>query len=64
MKGLGAASRESGQSRVPAPPERMIGTSGMCVRQSRFGSARGLYAAQDDRFAAPWRIRTDVTATL
>src|SRR5690242_8806602 len=27
MKGLGAASRESGQSRVPAPPERMIGTS-------------------------------------
>ena len=29
MNGFGAASRESGQSRVPAPPERMTGTIGV-----------------------------------
>jgi hypothetical protein len=28
MNGLGAASRESGQRRVPAPPERMTGMIG------------------------------------
>jgi hypothetical protein len=27
MNGLGADSRDKGQSRVPAPPERMIGIS-------------------------------------
>src|ERR1022692_725797 len=27
MKGFGADSRDNGQSRVPAPPERMMGTS-------------------------------------
>ncbi|HEV2607990.1 MAG TPA: hypothetical protein VGT79_08405 [Xanthomonadaceae bacterium] len=28
MKGFGADSRDNGHSRVPAPPESMIGTSG------------------------------------
>ncbi len=29
MKGLGACSRDSGHSRVPAPPDRMTGTIGV-----------------------------------
>src|SRR5438094_5860323 len=31
MKGFGAASRESGHNRVPAPPDKMIGTNGMAA---------------------------------
>ena len=33
MKGLGAVSRESGHSRVPAPPERMTGTIGRVMKR-------------------------------
>jgi hypothetical protein len=31
MNGFGAVSRDSGQSRVPAPPERMMGTTLIAV---------------------------------
>ena len=33
MNGFGAASRESGHRRVPAPPERMTGTIGVMERR-------------------------------
>jgi hypothetical protein len=29
MNGLGCSARETGQSREPAPPQRMVGTRGM-----------------------------------
>ena len=55
-KGFGAVSRDSGHRRVPAPPERMIGTNAMgCLE--RF-SDRGIVP---DRQIAPdrrkWRSR-------
>ena len=36
MNGLGAASRESGHRRVPAPPERITGTIGRRTRRCPF----------------------------
>src|SRR5450432_3086225 len=41
MNGLGADSRDSGHSRVPAPPERMTGTS--ATSKTLRESKRGLY---------------------
>src|ERR1700682_362376 len=42
MKGFGAVSRDNGHSRVPAPPERMMGTSAMmkALRESKVAKVR------------------------
>jgi hypothetical protein len=42
MKGFGADSRDNGHSRVPAPPESMIGTSGKerILRASKVAKVR------------------------
>jgi hypothetical protein len=42
MKGFGAVSRDNGHSRVPAPPERMMGTSATrrALRESKVAKVR------------------------